>query len=100
METKSHKYVFFDDEDVKVVLQEWDGRCYIHVDVKQFSHSRLKKFYLLFAEIQAYLSQQGVQEMYSYSPNIKFCQMFGGQVLSHFEKDHTTYGVIRWEWTR
>lgn len=100
METKSHKFVFFTDESVTVTLQEWDGKCFIHVDVNKFSHSHLKRFYRLFADIQTYLTQQGLCEMYSYSPNLKFCQMFGGKVLSTFTHNNNTYGVIRWEWTR
>lgn len=45
------------------------------------------------------LKENGFNEIYSISPNPKFCEMMGGRSIGILEKEGLTYEVFKWDLT-
>jgi hypothetical protein len=79
---------------------EWEiigNQCHIHCTVEEWKKSVLREGYLELARLQRFVGSMGYGEMYSISPNPKFCELLGGTSLGEFKEG---YEVMVWETVR
>jgi hypothetical protein len=98
MQIQSHKTVFFDDGNVNVSLEPSNEGMMIHCTVEEMSPSVMKLLYRKFIEVQDFLSEKNIYSMFTVSPNIRFCEMFNGELVKTILWNNKEYGVIRWDW--
>ena len=95
----SHKETFYKDVNIHVEIEPYEGETLVHCNVYRLSPSIMRKLYTVFVQLQDTLSAQGIYSMRTVSPNIRFCEMFNGEILGTFRYEGQTYGVVKWEWT-
>lgn len=93
METDSFKTVVFSDDDFTFLYSEYEGNLFIHCRVNSWKPSVLKKMYDVFGSFVNTVNR----DFYTVTPNPKFAQLFGGEILYKIEQNGTTYEVIKWE---
>lgn len=87
------KTVFSETQDYVICTQVLQGEFHIHCLVFNWTPSILKKLYLEFARLRDYARCSGYEEMYSVSPNPKFCEIFGGHSIGTYKECE----VMKWE---
>jgi len=76
-----------------IEIQEIEGEMHVHCEVLVWSPSVLRGLYKEFSLLKKYLRGEGYGEMFSVSPNPKFCELFCAESLGTFED----YEVMRWD---
>lgn len=93
------KATFYEDEDIKVTLEEMDGYLMAHLTIYQFSKSVHKKVLSLREEIinRAYFS--GYDAIYSYTADERIPRLIGEELeeLGDFYFHGKNYKVWKWE---
>lgn len=97
METQTLKRVYYQDADVTVSVEVANNMAFLHVDVSTWNHSKLKKFYRIFAQLEKDCTDAGLIRMATLSPNPKFAHLFGGTTTSKFKHENKEYEVVVWE---
>lgn len=72
---------------------------HLHVDCQEWAPSVLKDMYKHWAEFEDYCRQNHIGEVYSISPNRKFCELFGGeyQNVNVMTRDGIEHEVMKWD---
>ena len=76
-----------------IETQEIGGELHVHCKVNKWSPSVLKRLYVEFIMLRIDVLAMGYTEMFSVSPNPKFCELFGAESIGTYEN----YEVMRWE---
>ena len=97
METNSLKKTFYKDEDVHFEVEECGEWLILHCDVMHWSKSRYKKMLGVFGFFWNYARENGHTKLVSFSPNPKFCRLFGGQFESAFFYKGQVIEVMKWD---
>ena len=97
METKSLKKTIYQDEDVHFEVEECGEWLVLHCDVQHWSISKFKRMIRVFAQFIGEAQEAGYKKMVSFSPNPKFCYLFGARFESAFTQKDQTYEVCVWD---
>lgn len=76
-----------------IYTQDIEGELHVHCDVKKWSPSVLKTLYVEFVMLKIHVRHMGYEEMFSISPNSKFCELFCAESIGTYEN----YEVMRWD---
>ena len=96
MQTQSRKAVYQDD-DILFEVQESLGILLLHCECNRFSHEVYKRALKIFARFKKDAYESGWEEVYTISPNPKFCKLFGAETIAYHEENNTQYEVMRWD---
>lgn len=87
------KKIWYCCPNFTIYTEKIEGELHVHCNVKKWSPSVLKRLYVEFVMLRADAISDGYEEMFSISPNPKFCELFGAESLGTY-KD---YEVMRWD---
>jgi hypothetical protein len=79
--------------DYTIYTEDVEGELHIHCDVKRWAPSVLKMLYIELSFLKDWASIHGYEEMFSISPNPKFCELFCAESLGTYGN----YEVMRWD---
>lgn len=79
--------------DFNIYTQEIEDELHVHCDVRRWSPSVLKTLYAEFIMLKIDVRHRGYEEMFSISPNPKFCELFCAESLGTFRDCE----VMRWD---
>jgi hypothetical protein len=91
---KAERYTYYDDENTRIVLGFHIGQAFIHLRIRQFSASVMRKLRSIWPEIQGALAEIGYKRVIAYTPVgtepkwFKFVGRFG------FKEFHRMNGFI------
>lgn len=91
------KELVYQDKDFEFYLEAHDSGMFIHLDVWKYGKSVLVRLINAFEDIKDACAMEGVETLYAFSPNHKFCTMGGGELLNIQEYRGEEYGVYKWE---
>lgn len=91
-----YKHPVYKDEAFEFYIQEVDDKVFIHLDVWDYNKSVLLRMAEAFEDIKDACALDGVEEVYAFSPNHKFCLMGGGELIQITEWKRREYGVYKW----
>lgn len=91
------RIIAYEDEDFKLEYTKKYGDIFIHCLVFNWSLSSLKKGKRIFEEFKEKRRKEGVDYLYSVTPNPKFCELLGGHRIGQCAKKNREYEVYRWE---
>lgn len=97
MQIKLRKTIY-QDEDVHFEVEEIDCWLVLHCTVEHWSPSKYKKFIKVFAQFYNQAKSAGYEGMISFSPNPKYCQLFGGKLMGQIEYEGQIVEVVQWAW--
>ncbi len=69
------KQTFSENEDYKLVLEMEENHIFLHIDVVNWGKSVLKSIRTDMLDILKRTKEQGWDEVYAYTPNVKFANM-------------------------
>ena len=78
-----------------IETHEIEVEMHVHCKVRKWSPSVLKRLYAEFVMLRIDVLAMGYTEMFSVSPNPKFCELFGAESLGTYKDCE----VMRWELT-
>ena len=87
------KVTFSSCQDYLVMVEELGGEFHVHCDVYGWAPSVLKRLYIEFIKVKTYAKGKGYKEMYSISPNPRFCRLFCAERFGTYGD----YEVMRWD---
>jgi len=93
------KDVYYEGEDFKLSITVVNNEVFLHCLVYDWKLSSLRKGFKIFGRMMKELKENGFNEIYSISPNPKFCEMMGGRSIGILEKEGLTYEVFKWDLT-
>lgn len=76
-----------------IYVQDVEGELHVHCDVKRWAPSVLKTLYAEFVMLKIWACLEGYEEMFSISPNPKFCELFCAESIGTFRDCE----VMRWD---
>ena len=79
--------------DYTIYTEVVEDEMHVHCDVKRWAPSVLKMLYIEFSWLKSWVKGLGYEEMYSISPNPKFCKLFCAESLGTYEE----YEVMKWD---
>ena len=85
--------VYRQTKSYTVYTQEMEGELHIHCDVALWGPSVLKALYRDFVELKRWGKERGYGEMFSISPNPKFCEVFCAESIGTYNDCE----VMRWD---
>ena len=98
MQTISPKFLYYKDDDFQIEYQICDTKTIgIHSDVYNFSPRVARKGYLVFSRMEQDFRSQGIELIFTISPNPKFCEMFGGKSIRKIMYGNKECEVLIWE---
>lgn len=88
------RITYYQDEDIKVFLEEIDEQVFVHVAIYNFSKSVLDKVREKWGEIVQKMYVNGYEELFTYTKDNRIVKMIG-----YPEKvgQHEDYEVWKWE---
>lgn len=97
MQTKSRETVYKDIDiqfDIEFMGPE---SLLLHCIVEgEWTPSLYKRALRVFVRFMSDAYDHGYKELISFSPNPKFCKLFGARSMGEFEYENKTYEVMRW----
>lgn len=87
------KELWGDCSDYSIYTQDIEGELHVHCEIERWAPSVLKALYREFVRLRIWASDKGYKEMYSISPNPRFCELFCAESLGTY-KD---YEVMKWD---
>lgn len=91
---KFNRQTYYEDEDIKVYLEEIDDNIFIHVGIFNISKSILQRIKEKWGEVVIKMYVLGYEELFAYTKDRRIINMIGGAVKIGQEKD---YEVYKWE---
>ena len=88
------RQVFSETQEYLIQTQIIENEFHVHCLVFDWKPSVLKKLYQEFVKLRHYARGSGYEEMYSVSPNPKFCELFGAVRIGTYKED---YEVMKWD---
>lgn len=85
--------VFSETPEYIIETQIIGKEFHVHCLVSEWKPSVLKQLYKEFVKLRHYARGSGYEEMYSVSPNPKFCELFGGYSIGTYNE----YEVMKWD---
>lgn len=95
----SNLHHIFSDESFNVYAEEHQGHIFLHMDVYKMSPSLMKKWREIFKVIKEEAYLNGINHLFAYTQNLKFCQKVDKscKVLNQVFHRGKTYEVIVWD---
>lgn len=97
METQSLKIKYADNEQFEAYLEFDRDTAYLHLNVRKWSLSCLRKLYSYLAILQRELAENGITKLATVSPNPKFCKLMGARSIHELEYNNEKYEVFVWD---
>lgn len=93
------KATYFEDDDLKVTLEELDGNLMVHVTIYSFNREVYGKLLYLWGQIQERAYWQGYEEIYTYTLDNRVPGILqsDGEQIGVFQKDGHQYKVWKWD---
>lgn len=88
--------VYYQDADVLFATDDDEGILALHCEVQGWSASKYKKMIKIFAAFLDDAASKGHKQVLSFSPNPKFCELFGAKKFGEFEYYGKPIGVMVW----
>lgn len=85
---------YYQDNDIKVYLEEIDNNVFIHVGIYNMSKSILRKIKEKWGEIVLKMYYLGYEEVFAYTKDNRIINLIGGAEKIGKEKD---YEVYKWD---
>lgn len=88
------RVTYYQDEDIKVYLEEINEQVFVHVAIYNFSKSVLNKIKAKWGEVVQKMYINGYEELFAYTKDNRIVKMIG-----YPEKigQHEEYEVWKWE---
>jgi hypothetical protein len=96
MQIKSLKKTIYQDEDVHFEVEEVDDWLALHCEVEHWSPSIYKRMIKIFGQFLNEAQKKGYEGLISFSPNPRFCQLFGGRSIGQLEYEGQLVEVVQW----
>ena len=96
----SMRITYYQDEDFCFQYSICEGVLFLHADVFNSKLSAFKRGFSVFREFLLDVQKQGMSEVYSITPNPKFCQLLGGVSMKEIEIEDRKYEVYKWDLKR
>lgn len=90
------RIVAYEDEDFKLEYKIYRGKYFLHCEVSNWKPSVLKRGRKIFEEWKEKKRQEGVEMLYTVSPNPKFVALLGGEKIGYVFKKGIYYEVFIW----
>jgi len=89
----------YEDDDVFCQFEDFESQRFFHVEVHNFSPSRVRAWREAFKDIKKKCIEDGYSELFSYTQNKKFVGMFSRDYedVAVVEFENKIYEVIKWE---
>lgn len=88
------RQVFNETDDYKLEIQMIEHQFHVHCLVYNWKPSVLKELYRQVVKVGQYAFSLGYTEVYSVSPNPKFCKLLGAYSVGQYRDD---YEVMKWD---
>ena len=89
---------FWEDEDGRGVYEFYLGALYAHCYIYNEKLSTYKKLKEVWGAFKQWASLEGIEDVYSYTQNLKFCQFLDPcEVIGVVTIEDKTYEVVEWE---
>ena len=91
--------IAYEDKDVCCHFEDFQGFRFFHVEVKNFSRSKIAKWKEEFEKIKEKCLEDGYSSLYSYTRNKKFSKLLSKDFreIGVFMLDNKIFEVLRWE---
>lgn len=93
MSVEFERRTYYEDDDIKVYLENIDNQVFIHVGIYNMSKSILKKIKEKWGEVIIRIWAAGYDEAYCYTKDNRIINLIGG---ADKIGDHQGYEVYRW----
>lgn len=88
---------YYKDSNFILEYEIIENKPVLHCNVEHFNTRVLRKMYNVFVNIQKDFAREGFTEMYTVTPNPKFCELFNGIRKQKFMHEGKEYEVVVWE---
>ena len=85
-------------EDYKIAIEQKEDIFFLHCEVSNFSPSTMKQIQFDFYNILEVFLEAGVDTLYAYTPDVKFCQsLLPCEVIGEIELSDEEYAIVEWD---
>lgn len=92
--TKFERKTYYEDEDIKVYLENIDDNVFIHVGIFNMSKSVLNKIKEKWGEVAIKMYSLGYEEIFAYTKDNRIINLIGGADMLERVND---YEVYKWD---
>ena len=91
------RITYYEDDNFCFQYVIYNETVFLHALVSCFKPSVLKKMFFVFNSFLSEMKEKGLTEIYSLTPNPKFCELLGGRFKDIIECNGEEYEVYKWE---